>query len=116
MGGVKFIAFYRNTFDYDKTQLFAYTIKEGENYHSYFSKGAFEADTPAKRAMILNSQTIIIGSRGAYATYIDTLAPMAEQIIVGYQYKMSEEVKEYYEEKGASIYYTDAPFTIKFSD
>lgn len=116
LGGVKFIAFYRNTFDYDKTQLFAYTIKEGENYHSYFSKGAFEADTPAKRAMILNSQTIIIGSRGAYATYIDTLAPMAEQIIVGYQYKMSEEVKEYYEEKGASIYYIDAPFTIKFSD
>ncbi len=116
IGRVKFICFYRSTYDYEKTPLFAYTIKDGDNYHSYFSKGAFEADSTAKRAMILNSQTIIVGSKGGYSTYIDTLAPSAKKIIVGYQYKMNNEVKEYYEEKGASIFYTDAPVTIKLEN
>ncbi len=116
IGNIKYISFYRTAFQYEKTQLFAYTLKDGDIYHSFFSKGAFKGDTTAKRALILKSQSIIIGSKGVYSTYIDTLAPSATRIIVGHPYKMNDEVKMYYEEKGASIYYTDAPVTIKFKD
>ncbi len=115
LGKIDYYMQERDCYRFEENADYVFTLEDADTTYSFFSRGGYTADTIVKRSIILQSDVVIIGSIGSYTSYIDVYTPNVKQIITGFSYKMNDDIAEQYEENGASINYTEAPLTIKFS-
>lgn len=98
---------------YGKYPANVYEITVEEEHYTYLSVCEYDILSPSAKALLYNSENLIIGSIGNTNYYLfDMKLPKIKNILYYDSGRLTDEAVEYYKEKGASVHCTQTPIDI----
>ena len=112
-GDIRYRLFEKVDYIYGKYPSNVFEIVKDEDRFTYLSVCDYDLLSPSAKALIFNSEKMIIGSIGNNKYYIfDMKLPSINRIIYFDDGRLTSEAENYYKEKGASIENIKTPFSI----
>lgn len=108
VGEVAFTGAFALPLEENYTPMCAFTLDYRGNRAVYLTRGMCETDNyPALNAMY-SADTVIVGACGkAYPKNFSVILENARRLIFGFEHKMTDYAKEYYEKAGIPCYVTE---------
>ena len=113
LGEYEFRAFNKVDYDYGKYPENVFEIICGEERYTYLSVCEYDNLPASAKALIFNSENLIIGSIGNTNYYLfEMRLPNVTAIYTFDEGRLTDEALEYYNKKGVSVNYTKTPLSL----
>lgn len=111
-GDYKYCLFDKCDYTYGKSPANAFEIVYGEKRFAYVSACDYELLSPSAKALLYQSETLIIGTSTSQSAYIfNFVLPELKHLYSHEEWRIGESAKEYYKEKGASTELVKTPLS-----
>ena len=112
LGEYKYCLFDKSDYTYGKSPANAFQVICDDKRIAYVSACEYELLSPSAKALIYQSQTLIIGTSSSKSQYIfEILSPNIEQIYSHEDWRIGDSAKVYYNKKGASTKIVKTPLS-----
>ena len=112
LGDYEYCLFDKCDYTYGKSPENAFQIKCGDSRFAYVSACEYELLSPSAKALIYQSESLIIGTSSNKNEYIfEIISPNIEDIYFHEDWRISDGAKDYYNKKGASTNLVKTPLS-----